>query len=402
MPREFTSFTFTEALRTREAYAVLGDELNSWTQGGCWVLAQAIRNWVGPRAALYCVRGRVRSTVGALVVHHVFVRIGDFYLDADGIDRGSERVRTTWTHTERLHEVGIETFLPRYRMNAKREGIVCPPAAVKRVEEFLRKRFGDGEAAVVWMGGKEVRPNPKRGLKERLFRLREKFANAAREVHYEWDQDDNGVCEWRGSGGICDDVSDAIGDVLARYNIDSTDGGQEGDSHAYRVAYDDTEAFGIDIAPDIYETGGGYSWKKRKDAVFPPEVVEIFPVRRSDLNLDARTNPNAPIATAIYTALGGKPAFATIGATRFSQGPDWLLFPHTIAPKNRAHATRITHFGSDAGHDTYRMDFYARAPNSARGVNRGAFVTESVAGLYLDQLAYAFESHTGLSLTASE
>lgn len=132
----------------------------------------------------------------------------------------------------------------------------------------------------------------KLSLKDKLLRLREEFANAAREVHYEWTQDEHGMCEWRGTGGICDEVSDAIGEVLSRHNIDSTDGGQEGDPHAWRVAYDDKEAFGVDIAPEVYETGGGYNWKKRHDAAFSPEVVEIFPLRRSDFIFnEERKNP---------------------------------------------------------------------------------------------------------------
>lgn len=138
----------------------------------------------------------------------------------------------------------------------------------------------------------------KRPLKERLLRLRQEFADAAREVHYAWEQDEDGMCEWRGSGGICDDVADAIGEVLSRHNIDSTYGGQEGDPHAWRVAYDDTEAFGVDIAPEVYETGGGYSWKKRHDAEFPPEVVEVFPINRGDLGLmldEARENPTTSL-----------------------------------------------------------------------------------------------------------
>ena len=166
MTREFTSRSFTEAIISREGYRVLGDELNSWTQGGCWVLAQAIREWVGPRAALYVLFGQQESGArGSPLLpemgHHVFVRIGDYYLDADGIDRGRPyRIIDTWTRVEGLHNVRIETFLPRHRVAAKKEGLVCPPAAVKRVVAFLKKKFGPGEAATAWMGGEEVRPNP--------------------------------------------------------------------------------------------------------------------------------------------------------------------------------------------------------------------------------------------------
>lgn len=159
--KEFTSYSFTEALKSREAYEVLGDDLNSWTQGGCWVLAEAIKKWVGPRAALYCVRGIEWGRYeGGSVPHHVVARIGGYYLDADGIDLGSERIRDTWSRVERLSDLTVETFLPRYRKAALKLDIVCPPEAVKRVAAFLEKKFGPGEEAVAWMGGEEVRPNP--------------------------------------------------------------------------------------------------------------------------------------------------------------------------------------------------------------------------------------------------
>lgn len=167
--REFTSYTSTGAITSREGYQVLGDDLNSWTQGGCWVLAEAIKKWVGPRAALYCVRGTqnfvYESTATAEekrpIPHHVLARIGGYYLDADGIDLGPERVLNTWTYTEGLRDATVETFLPRYRKAALKLGIVCPPDAVKRVAAFLEKKFGPGEEAVAWMDGEEVRPNPK-------------------------------------------------------------------------------------------------------------------------------------------------------------------------------------------------------------------------------------------------
>lgn len=161
--REFNSHNFTEVLASREGYRILGDDLNSWTQGGCWVLAEAVKKWAGPRCALYCVRGIEHGRYeGGPVPHHIVARVGSYYLDADGIDRGPARVLDTWTRVERLSDCSLETFLPRYRKAALKLDIVCPADAVKRVAAYLEKKFGPGEAATAWMDGEEVRPNPKR------------------------------------------------------------------------------------------------------------------------------------------------------------------------------------------------------------------------------------------------
>jgi len=166
-PRELTSHAFTEALQSREGYRVLGEDLNSWTQGGCWVLAEAIKKWVGPRAAPYVLlgqqeSGRRGSPLLKMMGHHVVARVGDYYLDADGIDRGPERLINTWTEVEGLQNVSLKTFLPRYRKASLLDGLVCPADAVRRVAAFLEKKFGPGDVATAWMDGREVRPNPKR------------------------------------------------------------------------------------------------------------------------------------------------------------------------------------------------------------------------------------------------
>ena len=65
-----------------------------------------------------------------------------------------------------------------------------------------------------------------------------------------------------------------------------TEGGQEGDEHAYIIVFNDTEAYEVDIPPGVYETGRGYSWKKIEGARIEPENVVINPVPRGWLTGD--------------------------------------------------------------------------------------------------------------------
>lgn len=112
-------------------------------------------------------------------------------------------------------------------------------------------------------------------LQQHLISLRPQITIAAQLVYDQWEPDEFG-------GGICDEISSAISDVLSVAGIDSTEGGHDGDEHSYVVAYDDTEAFVVDIPYDVYETGGGYSWEKTPDVVFSPNDVAIVPVDRPD------------------------------------------------------------------------------------------------------------------------
>lgn len=116
-------------------------------------------------------------------------------------------------------------------------------------------------------------------LKE-LRQLGPEMAEAAQKVYDGWEQDESGVCEELGTGGICDQVADALAGVASSSlkDVEIFDGGQEGDDHAWTIVQRGGEAYGVDIPPAVYESGGGYNWKKREGVVFDPSHVVVFPV----------------------------------------------------------------------------------------------------------------------------
>lgn len=111
---------------------------------------------------------------------------------------------------------------------------------------------------------------------------------AAQRVLDEWDQDDSGYCEVRGEGGACDDVASAMQQVI--YNklddVSIAEGGQPGDDHAFSLVYNDTEAYALDIPANVYETGGGYRWRKRKGVRLKPSDIVIEKINRRDIVVD--------------------------------------------------------------------------------------------------------------------
>jgi hypothetical protein len=133
-----------------------------------------------------------------------------------------------------------------------------------------------------------------RSLLEHLRAIRPGMAKAAQAVYESWEQNEEGVDEELGTGGICDQIAEALAGVIygSIKDVAVDSGGQEGDDHAWLVvvASGSREAYGVDIPCRIYETGGGYSWKKRPEVVFQPEDVQIFKVPYPEKELEMGTS----------------------------------------------------------------------------------------------------------------
>jgi hypothetical protein len=113
-------------------------------------------------------------------------------------------------------------------------------------------------------------------LGKKLMSLRPQLVAAAQEVYDNWEADEFD------SGGICDQISAAMSTILADHNIESTEGGHEGDDHSFIVAYDEHDSFVVDIEPYTYEQGGGYSWEKIQGVTFEPNDILIYETDRPD------------------------------------------------------------------------------------------------------------------------
>lgn len=113
------------------------------------------------------------------------------------------------------------------------------------------------------------------GLYKTIYGLRDLIAREAMGVYDNWDNDED-------KNGICDEIAFVIESILSDNGINSTDYGHDGDNHASVVAYDDSEAFLIDIPYHTYESGGGYNWHKLPNITITPDDVVIVSVDRPD------------------------------------------------------------------------------------------------------------------------
>jgi len=116
-------------------------------------------------------------------------------------------------------------------------------------------------------------------LYKKLMKLRKKMVKKVQEIYDDWQGENDPEF---GYGGICDQISNAIADVIVSNleDVNITEGGQEGDDHSYIIAYNDEEAYEVDIPPSIYEKGCGYRWEKIPDVKFGEDDIIIYPIDR--------------------------------------------------------------------------------------------------------------------------
>lgn len=102
------------------------------------------------------------------------------------------------------------------------------------------------------------------------------FVAAAQKVYDEWEQDEEGVDEVLGTGGICQDIASGIAGVLSSHGIDCSEVSQSiGEQHVYVICKLQEGVYEIDIPPYSYETGGGYTWQKIPGVVFDESYVVV-------------------------------------------------------------------------------------------------------------------------------
>jgi hypothetical protein len=105
-----------------------------------------------------------------------------------------------------------------------------------------------------------------------------KLAARAQTVYDEWDADsdpEHGDPEV-GFGGICQDIADAMVDELVDQGAQATPMAcSVGEQHVFVVGQFTEGVYEIDIAPNTYESGAGYTWKKKKGVTFEPDDISI-------------------------------------------------------------------------------------------------------------------------------
>lgn len=95
-------------------------------------------------------------------------------------------------------------------------------------------------------------------------------------VYDSWAQNDDGMDDELGCGGICQDIASEICGLLSEKGFECTTVSQEiGEQHVYTVVKLEDGVYEVDIPPGVYETGGGYRWRKIPDVSFNKNDIVI-------------------------------------------------------------------------------------------------------------------------------
>lgn len=189
-------------------------------------------------------------------------------------------------------------------------------------------------------------------LQSQLIALKPEMIAAAQKVYDEWEQDEEGLDIELGGGGICDQITQALADVIVSNiaDVEIVDGGHEGDDHAYLIALDEDEACLVDIPASTYEMGGGYSWQKVPDVVFTPDDVIIAPVNREDVSLEYKIHAVLGLSEDYRTGRGQSRRGATqaaLGANKgtykgeYSKKDSWKRLKSPPSSEPKAPTTRL-------------------------------------------------------------
>ena len=95
-------------------------------------------------------------------------------------------------------------------------------------------------------------------------------------VQKEYDDWDETNVDTYAGGGICHILADAICDVLGNNGIECTPVSSSHEQHVYVAGKFEEGIYIIDIPYHIYETGGGFSWKKIPNITFETGDVTFY------------------------------------------------------------------------------------------------------------------------------
>jgi hypothetical protein len=123
-----------EFINSDEAFSILPE--GDWGAGGCWILAEALRKYLGPPAKLYAIYS------ATFPVEHVVIRHDDVYFDYNGASTEAELLGTFATSYPNRWNIGLAP-LTRYRVKRAAEGgIPCEKKYVDLLVAKLKARFG--------------------------------------------------------------------------------------------------------------------------------------------------------------------------------------------------------------------------------------------------------------------
>lgn len=121
--------------------------------------------------------------------------------------------------------------------------------------------------------------------------VRKSIIEEVQKIYDDWQQDDEGIDEIYGEGGICDDIADKIASICMENGLNSFTLHDPYETHTSAYVYStyNKTCYNVDIPYSIYEKGYGYTWTKIPGVIFEENMVTISEVDY-DIYIDEKGN----------------------------------------------------------------------------------------------------------------
>lgn len=129
-------------INSDEVFCILPE--GDWGAGGCWILAEALKRFLGPPAELWAIASEYFD------VEHVVVKDGDAYFDYNGASTKTELLAefsSAWKGSFREGEkLKLVRMTPHRALQAEEVGVPCEPWLVKALVSRLNARFREPDS----------------------------------------------------------------------------------------------------------------------------------------------------------------------------------------------------------------------------------------------------------------
>lgn len=143
-PRTLKEFgkELRKLINSDEVFALLKE--GDWGAGGCWTLAEALAEYLGPPAEVMVVSERREGGGGEDIdvpVSHVVVKYEDLFIDYNGAQTEKQLIRNL--EKEGYDYPELNDFSEDLMEYASSEwGVTCDTLVKKELLKHLRRRFG--------------------------------------------------------------------------------------------------------------------------------------------------------------------------------------------------------------------------------------------------------------------
>lgn len=129
-------------INSPDVFSILPE--GDWGAGGCWILAESLKQFLGPPAELWAIASEYFD------VEHVVVKDGDAYFDYNGASTKKELLAEFSSSLKGSFREGEELKLvrmtPHRALRAEEVGVPCEPWLVKALVTKLNARFREHDS----------------------------------------------------------------------------------------------------------------------------------------------------------------------------------------------------------------------------------------------------------------